>query len=452
MDELKKLREARKAAVDAMEAAHKAWSDAVESQDESQDLDELRSAFDAAERKAEESRERLEAAVRLDEAKRSLPVEPIEDTPEPEVRAASPKAEVVREELTYEKHGANSFFRDLLHAKVDNDYRALERLKRHQSEAEIEKRAISTTDGSGGEFVPPLWLQDEWVKLARPSRPIADTVNSMPLPPGTDTINLPTVSTGAAVAVQTDGNSVQSTDIATSSVTGALQTVAGQQDMSRQLFDRSVPGIDQVIFDDLARAYAAKLDSLVITGTVTNAKGINQLASTNSVTYTAATPTAAGLYSKIADAIQQVHTNRYLPPSVIAMHPRRWAWLLAASDSNSRPLVVPNANGPFNVQGILERVAAENVVGTLQGLPVIVDSQIPTTLGASTNEDQVYVYRAEDLYLYEQDVPTPKVFEEVLSNTLQVRVQLYGYYAVIFGRYPKSISKIGGTGLVSPTF
>ena len=30
MDELSKLREARKAAVDTMEAAHKAWSDAVE--------------------------------------------------------------------------------------------------------------------------------------------------------------------------------------------------------------------------------------------------------------------------------------------------------------------------------------------------------------------------------------------------------------------------------------
>lgn len=452
MPELKDLRAARRAAVETMEAAHQAWSDAVESQDESQDIGELRDAFDAAERKADQARDALESAERLDEAKRSLPVEPIEDTPVPEARSAPQRAEVRREELTYEKHGERSYFRDLVGAMIDQDQRALERLRRHAHEVEVEKRALTTTDNAGGEFVPPIWLQDEWVKLARASRPVADSIHSLPLPPGTDTINLPTVSTGAAVAVQTDGNSVQSTDIATSSVTGALQTVAGMQDMSRQLFDRSVPGIDVVIFDDLARAYASKLDSLVITGTVTNAKGINQLASTNSVTYTAATPTAAGLYSKVADAIQQVHTNRFLPPSVIVMHPRRWAWLLAASDSSNRPLVVPNANGPFNVQGILERVAAENVVGTLQGLPVIVDSQVPTTLGAGTNEDQVYVYRAEDLWLYEQDVPTPKVFEEVLSGTLQVRIQLYGYYAVILGRYPKAISKIGGTGLAAPTF
>jgi hypothetical protein len=51
----------------------------------------------------------------------------------------------------------------------------------------------------------------------------------------------------------------------------------------------------------------------------------------NSVTYTTSTPTVAGVYSKVADGIRQVHEGIFLPPSAIFMHPRRWAWFLAAA-------------------------------------------------------------------------------------------------------------------------
>lgn len=330
------------------------------------------------------------------------------------------------------------------------DQVAIERLARHSHEMAVEKRAINQTAGTGGEFVPPLWLQDRWVALQRAGRPVANTLNQMPLPSGTNQVNIPKVSGGAAVAVQTDGGAVQSTDITTTSVTGQVQTVAGQEDVSIQLLDLSNPGIDQVIFDDIARAYATQIDVKVLTGTVTNAKGLDQLAGTNAVTFTQASPTVPLLYPKVADAIQRIHTGRFLPPSVIAMHPRRWAWFLASLDSQNRPLIVPNGDA-FNQAAVLENVAAENVVGGLQGLPVVVDSSIPTTLGASTTEDEIFVYRAEDLWLYESDQRL-RVFGEVLSNTLQVRFQIYGYYAVILGRLPLAISKINGTGLVAPTF
>ena len=74
------------------------------------------------------------------------------------------------------------------------------------------------------------WEQEEWIKLPRASRPIANTLKNMPWIPGTNSINLPKISGGTAVAVQTDGGSVQSTDITTTSVNGAVQTIAGQQD------------------------------------------------------------------------------------------------------------------------------------------------------------------------------------------------------------------------------
>lgn len=446
---MKTLDELRQLCADAVERMQDALK-AVENPQEGADEAALRAKFDEAKAEHATAVEAYDRAKALAEARSSLPVEPVVETETEERKdPARPREEVRESELTYQKHGENSILRDLrLSNKGDSDAR--ERLARHMSEM-VEIRAINKTDGEGGEFIPPLWLQNEWIKLPRASRPVANSLNKMPLPPGTDTINIPKVETGTAVAVQTDGGAVKAKDLKTTSVTAAVQTVAGQQDVSQQLVDLSVPGIEVVIFDDLTRAYDTEIDVLSIAGTVTNAKGLNEVAGTNSITYTETTPKVGKAWSKIASAIAEVNAGIFLPPTVIAMHPIRWAWLLAAVDANERPLIVPVGQPGFNAVGLQERVAAENIVGSIMGIPVIVDASIPATKGAGTNQDEIYVYRAENIYLWE-GTPKLRVFEEVLSNTLQVRFQLYGYYAVAAGRLPKSISKIGGTGLAAPTF
>lgn len=461
MDELSKLREARKAAVDTMEAAHKAWSDAVESQDESQDLDELRSAFDAAERKADQARDRLEAAIRLDEAKRSLPVEPIEADETPEQRdGTSPKVEIRREQKVYEKGDArSSYFRDLYLAKIKGDSAAQDRIQRHGQQVDVELRDISTTDTAGGEFVPPLWLVDEYAALARAGRVTADLIGSRPLPGGTDSISVPRITTGSAVAVQaTENNTIQETDLVTDSVSSDVTTIAGMEDVSVQLLEQSPIAFDQVIAGDLAADYARKFDQQILAGSGSSNQLNGILGSTgagisgsNVVTYTATTPVASGLYPKVADAVQQVATGRFAPAQAIVMHPRRWAFLLASLDTSDRPLIVPSAGGPNNAMGLNGQVAAEAFVGTLQGLPVFVDPNITTTSGASTNEDRIIVFRPSDALLWE-GTPKAEVFRETLSGALTVRFRLYCFAALIANRWPAGISVIKGTGLATPTF
>lgn len=110
--------------------------------------------------------------------------------------------QVTSEPSTYRKNGEHSYFRDLASAQMRGDREALDRLTRNDREV----RAINTTDTSGGEFVPPLWLVDEYVRLARASRVAADLVRNLPLPAGTDSINLPRITTGAAVATQSSQN------------------------------------------------------------------------------------------------------------------------------------------------------------------------------------------------------------------------------------------------------
>jgi hypothetical protein len=180
-------------------------------------------------------------------------------------------------------------------------------------------------------------------------------------------------------------------------------------------------------------------------------KGILTASGTNAVTYTASSPTAAGLYSKVADAVQQIHSKRFLPATHIFMTPRRWAFLLASSDSTGRPLVVPNANGPMNAQGVFGDIAAEAFVGTLAGVPVFLDANIGVAYGAGTNEDRIIVARAADAVLFE-GTPKAEVLPQTYGQNLQVLVRMYNYAAFTAERYAQSFSVIGGTGLSTPTF
>lgn len=465
--DLAQLRTRVTEALQRMEAANTALTEAGEDAD----TDALTRAFDTAEAEHRTAVVAFERAERVEEARTNAPVEPVEeeDDPEDEADAAdaegdedngerkrSLKVRVRKEPLTYERANQNdsNIFRDMLQAR-HGDGEAAERLQRHRQEMDVELTAEQRAHpnqaaGEGGEFIAPVWLQNEWLNVPRAGRAIADSLGPRPLPANTNQINIPKLATGSTTAVQTDNGSVSSTDVTTGSVTGQVQTVAGQQDASMQLHELSGPGIQEVIMDDLTRSYDQTLDQSVISGAVSNAKGILNVSGINAVTFTQATPTLPLLYPKIADAIQRVNTGRFLPPSVIALHPRRWGFALASQDTTNRPLIVPTA--PQNPPASISRVAAEGIVGSMQGMTVIQDANLPITEGTGTNQDPILVYRPEDIYFWETPVPRFRVLEEVLSGNLQVRYQLYGYYALIAGRYPKAISTITGTGNITPSF
>ena len=109
---------------------------------------------------------------------------------------------------------------------------------------------------------------------------------------------------------------------------------------------------------------------------------------------------------------------------------------------------MPEASGPMNAFGVAGPAAAEGRVGTLAGLPVYLDSNLPTTV--STNQDIVIVANSNETLLYESSVRV-RVLPEVLSGTLTVRIQLWGYVAQLT-RQAKSIAIISGTGAAPPVF
>lgn len=386
------------------------------------------------------------------------------------------------EPMTYDRGKRTSYFADLGLAYVGNDAEARERLNRHRQEmdvelpkrearmeqefrkgieslsvgerrAAIERRDISRVDGAGGEFVPPLWLLDEYAALARAGRPFADLVRNIPLPGGTDSINIPRITTGTAVAAQTaDNAAVAETDMVTDSVPAPVRTIAGQQDLALQLVEQSPIGFDEIVLMDLRADYNAKLDTQLISGSgaAGQLKGILS-AGGNAITYTDASPTLPELYPKVADAIAQASTARKRVPNVLLMAPRRWFWALAQVDSTGRPFVLPTAQGALNSLAAVRDQTFEGPAGTLLGLPVVLDPNMPINLGGGTNEDRIVATLTTDLILFEGGIRT-RALPEVLSGTLTVRFQLYAYAAWTAERYPTGTSIAAGTGLVTPTF
>jgi len=437
MSSIDELTRAHNVAVEEMHAA----AAAIETADESADLDALQGEFDSKLEVAERAKGAVEAREALMTARDAMTVKPVADV----------KVEVISNEQVYRPdRPERSYFRDLYLSKTKGDREATDRLSGHA----LATRDINTTDTSGGDFVPPAYLVNEYIAKARAGRVTADLCSKFALPGGTDSINFPAITTGSANAAQASQNSaLQETNLVTATVTAPVTTIGGIQDVSVQLVEQSPIAFDQVIFADLAASHAQAIGSAVINGTGASGtlEGFVNADTVNTITYTDASPTAAETVSKIADGIQQVASARFLPADAIVMHPRRWYALSAGVDGGGRPLVVPTAQA-MNTFGTAEGVAAEGSVGNILGLPVYLDPNIATNTGASTNQDIIIISRFADAYLFE-GTPKAEVFRETLSAEATVRFRLYNFVAFTAERYVGvNTSIVSGTGLAAPSF
>ena len=369
-------------------------------------------------------------------------------------------AVVTKESMTYDRDGRNSFVRDMINANLRNDGNSWERLNRHQQEVAVETRDVSRTDGAGGDFVPPIYLINEYAEFARAARVSANLMTNMALPAGTDSINIPAITTGTLAAFQSADNTATTTrDMVTSTVTAPVRTVSGYENVSIQLVEQSplAGGLDRLVFGDLMADYALQVNTAALANNDGSSAGAIKglLYSANAglpVTWTETTPTGVNGLKAIAQAISSVVTNRYKAPEGIIMHPSTWYWFLSQVDGSNRPLVVPvspasqafNANGTATTAG-----AAAGLVGTIHGVPVYIDATMTKTFGTGTNQSPIIVGKFSDSYLFESGVKT-RVLPDVLSANLTVRFQVYGYLALAH-RYAKSAAAVSGTGAVAPS-
>lgn len=368
-----------------------------------------------------------------------------------EVRAGG--FSVTKEELTYSERSDHDFLTDALKAQFKTDGDAQERITRHQREMAIEKRAVSTSSFAG--LVVPQYLVDLYAPLARAGRPFADAARKHNLPAQGMSVVISKISTGTTTAYQTSQNTAAvSQDMADTTLTVNVNTIAGQQSVSKQALLRGY-NIEGIVLGDLIRDYHTKLDNSLLNGSGSNGQPLGLVNMTTGIliTYTATTGTVAGLYPKIADAIQSIQSNIYVNPNAILMHPRRLGFLLAALDSQNRPLVVPQAYNPVNAIGTGNGTPTYGNSGySMLGLPIITDANIATNVGASTNQDTIFVVDLNECHLWEEAAaPTYVTFEEP-NGKVAINIVLFGMSAFTADRYGKAIAQINGTGLATPSF
>jgi HK97 family phage major capsid protein len=366
---------------------------------------------------------------------------------------------------TYNERNKQEFLRDLYRFSFGGlDPAAQQRLLAHEQEArdagQYSERAMSTPTFAG--IIPPQYLIDQYALVARAGRPTANVVQHLDLPPSGMSLIVPKGTTGASIGQQTAENTALTTqDQAWSNVTVPVVTAGGYNDISRQSLERA-EGIDEIVFNDLVAAYAVDVDQQVLSGTGASgqALGIIPTAGINTASAFAAAATATTFASKVAGQISAIQTTRFLAPSVIIMHPRRWNWLAIQVDGQNRLLIPPTDAGPMNALGYanapddVQKIAPQ---GKLLGLPVVTDASIPTSAGSGP-EDQVLVLRREDMLLWEDPAaPFLLRFEQPVGQNLSVRLVAYGYFAFTAGRFPTAVGLVGGNsavgnGLVAPTF
>lgn len=433
------------AAIDAIVTAADAEERSDLSPEEAEKFGAARDSLAAIDTEVTVVRSRIEELEDVEERRAAAAALTI-TTPEAGMNTPAP-IRIGNEPLTYRSGGEHDFVADAFRAQFHNDREAEARIQRNSQEMEVEYRDATTS--SFGGMVVPQYMTEEFAAVLRAGRPFLNAVRNVPLPDNGTVFTIPRGTTGTVVTVQvTQGDDANAVDYGVTDLTIYVRTFSGQTVASRQALERGT-GVSEILLQDLAADYSQKvnLSALKDAGTSGTLPGVLTQAGAVAVSYTTSTPTVAGVYGKLADAIQQIQTGRYLPPTAIFMHPRRWAMFTAASDTTGRPLVSPVAPQNSPASGSITSV------GTLHGLPVITDPSIPITYGASTNEDRIIVARASDILFWESaGAPRELTFEEVKGSKLQVQMVAYGYAAFSAGRYPSGIAVVGGTGLATPTF
>jgi HK97 family phage major capsid protein len=387
--------------------------------------------------------------------------------------AGDDRVRVGQEPRTYTRETAASglsFFRDAFgHAQGDIDAR--ERLERHAREVKVEGEmsARAVASGTFGGLIVPQYLIEMAALKLRAGRGVANIVSRHQLPAQGMNLVIPRGTTGASTDVQASENSgVSATDEVWQDLTVPVRTIAGQADVSRQALERG-DGVDELMYLDLTRSYAASLGSQLIggSGAAGQVLGILNTGGIGAATAFGAAVTTTNLNSKIAGAEAAIWSGGMgLAPDVLVMHPRRWGWLIGQVDANGRPIVVANTNGPQNAFGVggfggdaLADAPVQFVGIHSSGVPVMVDLNIGTANG-TLNEDVILALDSDELHLWEDGDGMPKQlrFEQTTGGSLTTKLVVYNYVAFTAGRYPQAVAKVGGidtvagNGLIAPVF
>lgn len=363
------------------------------------------------------------------------------------------------------------------------DYAAFQRLEEMQAKAaewyatdedgEIDQKALAeATTGAGGFLVPPQYWQAgiaEFRLAAAKIRRMVTVITAI----NTNLVYIPRETGVATVGWTAENAAKPATDQTFGQLAVNIFTLAGISKVSNQLLEDSSPAVDQIVRKDLGRVLGQAEDVAFINGTgVGQPTGILQTAGVLSVAYSA--PTAgSGLGDAISAAMTAVDSNFFDIPNAILAHPRMVAKLRQVKDSQGRYIFEPGfwaGGGPWgggqqsflgsgvgNIPGFQTNQPSNNPggpVGSVWGVPVWSDANIPTTLNwtgsaytGGGNESPIILGVWEEAYLLERSGVTLDVSSEAGTSFEQNQTWFRGEERIGFtaARQPTAFCFITGT-------
>jgi len=230
--------------------------------------------------------------------------------------------------------------------------------------AEAELRAMNEGTGSAGGYTVPTPLAAQLIDLAR-NRTVVIKAGALTVPMESQTLAMARLAGDPTAAWRAENAAVSASDMTFEKVTFTAKTLAAMCKLSVELFEDG-NNIDQVVSDALASALALELDRAALLGDGSGAtpKG---LYSQTGVQAVAVADTFDA--SELISAIQKIYEQNGEPNGMV-FSPRTWANITAWKDTTGQPLRLPPA---------------------IENLPKFVTNQVPTNLGAGTNESPVFV-------------------------------------------------------------
>jgi hypothetical protein len=149
-------------------------------------------------------------------------------------------------------------------------------------------------------------------------------------------------------------------------------------------------------------------------------------------------------------AVSLVAKNRKMMATASFMTPSRWYWAHVPARLAEPAADPPGDSDPFNPLALQTGGDVEGPVGRIGSQPILPTATSPPTSARAPTRSASPRLRTSDLFLWEGSMRT-RVITEILSGTLQVRLQVYNYAAFMADRRPESISVISGTGLIAPS-
>lgn len=273
---------------------------------------------------------------------------------------------------------ASRLVRCLAAAKGDTE-RAARYAEKNLGDEAVAK-ALVTGNGEAGGFLVPEQMSTDIIELLRP-RTAVRRMNPQIMPMNSGVLTIPRHNEGAAAGYIGESMAQNAEDSKFGQLRLVWKKLRTAVPISNELLSFSNPRADAIVRDDMVRAMAIREDQAFIRdqGTEYTPKGLRYWADSDNVITAAdeTTPNGTVAEGELRELMQAIEGNNIMMD--------RPGWMMSPRTKNFLARLREEIGG--------ERVFPElqGQEPTLWGFPVAVTNNIPSNLGAGSDESEIYL-------------------------------------------------------------